>query len=210
LSELRATESEMGYAGTDASLKAVLDCVALPVWVVDHEGLVVLANPAALAALGFNELSELQGRHGHNTIHYKHLDGSPYPAEDCTVLEPSRSGEPVHSDEDWFIRRDGTPFPVSFTSVPIDLPTGRGVVMTFIDMTAQRQPSRRCASVTPSSRASPSRSGSSTTSAVSVTRIRRRWPRSATSSPSSWDSRVTTRSTTSTPTGRRSRPRTVR
>jgi PAS domain S-box-containing protein len=139
LSELRATESEMGYAGTDASLKAVLDCVALPVWVVDHEGLVVLANPAALAALGFNELSELQGRHGHNTIHYKHLDGSPYPAEDCTVLEPSRSGEPVHSDEDWFIRRDGTPFPVSFTSVPIDLPTGRGVVMTFIDMTAQRQ-----------------------------------------------------------------------
>lgn len=33
MSELRATESEMGYAGTDASLKAVLDCVALPVWV---------------------------------------------------------------------------------------------------------------------------------------------------------------------------------
>ena len=30
-------------------------------------------------------------------------------------------------------------FPVSFTSVPIDLPRGRGVVVTFIDMTAQRE-----------------------------------------------------------------------
>lgn len=113
--------------------------MALPVWVVDHGGLIVLANPAALAALGFDELSELQGRHGHDTVHYKHPDGSPYPAEDCPVLEPSRTGEPVHRDEDWFIRRDGSFFPVSFTAVPIDLPSGRGVVMTFTDMSAQRQ-----------------------------------------------------------------------
>ena len=45
----------------------------------------------------------------------------------------------MHRDEDWFIRRDGTMFPVSFTSVPIDLPTGRGVVMTFVDTSAQRE-----------------------------------------------------------------------
>ena len=55
------------------------------------------------------------------------------------MLEPARTGVPVHSDEDWFIRRDGSLFPVSFTSVPIDLPTGRGVVVTFIDLTAQRE-----------------------------------------------------------------------
>ena len=45
----------------------------------------------------------------------------------------------MHRDDDWFIRRDGTMFPVSFTSVPIDLPTGRGIVMTFIDTSAQRE-----------------------------------------------------------------------
>jgi PAS domain S-box-containing protein len=111
----------------------------VPVWVVDHEGLVMLANPAALSALGFERLSELQGRSGHDAVHYMHPDGSPYPAEDCPVLEPARSGEPVQRDEDWFIRSDGTLFPVSFTSVPIDLPRGRGVVMTFVDMTAQRE-----------------------------------------------------------------------
>jgi PAS domain S-box-containing protein len=65
---------ELGARGieADASLEAILDSVALPVWMVDHEGLVVFANPAALATLGFGELSELRGRHGHNTIHYVH------------------------------------------------------------------------------------------------------------------------------------------
>jgi signal transduction histidine kinase len=48
--------------------------------VVDHAGLVVLANPAALEAFGFAELAELRGRHGHNTVHYRHPDGPPYPA----------------------------------------------------------------------------------------------------------------------------------
>jgi len=121
----------------DASLQAVLDCVALPVWVVDHGGLVVLANPAALDVFGY-ELAELQGRHGHDTVHYKHPDGTPYPASECPILGPSRTGEPV-SGEDWFIRRDGSFFPVSYTAVPIELPNGRGVVMTFTDVTAQRE-----------------------------------------------------------------------
>jgi PAS domain S-box-containing protein len=120
-----------------ASLQAILDCVALPVWVVDHDGLVVLANPAALGAFGY-ELAELQGRHGHSTVHYKRLDGSPYPAAECPILEPARSGTPVSGD-DWFVRRDGSMFPVSYTAVPLELPSGRGVVMTFVDMTAQRE-----------------------------------------------------------------------
>ena len=142
MSEPLSTASPTGDVGTTVSLEAILDRVALPVWVVDHDGLVVLANPAALATLGYEHLSELRGRHGHNTMHYKHPDGSPYPADDCEVLEPAGTGVPVHSDDDWFIRRDGTMFPVSFTAVPIDLDTGRGVVVTFLDLTAQRAAER--------------------------------------------------------------------
>jgi len=123
----------------DASLKAIVDCVAEPVWVVDHDGVVLLANPAATATLGYDDASELQGRHGHDTVHYMHPDGTPFPAAECRVILPATTGEPEHADEDWFIRRDGTMFPVSYTSIPIDLPTGRGVVVTFVDMTAQRE-----------------------------------------------------------------------
>jgi PAS domain S-box-containing protein len=123
----------------DASLKAIVDCVAEPVWVVDHRGIVLLANPAATETLGYDDPSELQGRHGHDTVHYQHPDGTPFPARDCRVILPVTTGAPEHADEDWFIRRDGTMFPVSYTSIPIDLPTGRGVVVTFLDRTAQRE-----------------------------------------------------------------------
>jgi PAS domain S-box-containing protein len=119
-------------------LQAIFDCVALPLLVVDHDGLVVLANPVALGALGF-ERAELVGRHAHDTVHYLRPDGSPYPAAECPFLEPRRSGEAVHGQEDWLIRRDGTMFPVSYSAIPIDLPSGRGVVTTFVDLTAQRE-----------------------------------------------------------------------
>ena len=80
---------------TDPVLRAILDGVAVPVCVVDHQGLVVLANPAALDVLGFDGLSDLQGRHGDDAVHSMHPDGAPFPAEDCLVLELSRTSVPV-------------------------------------------------------------------------------------------------------------------
>ena len=121
-----------------ASMEAILECVAQPVWVVDHEGLVAFVNPAGLAALGYDELSELQGRRGHETIHYKHRDGSPYPAEDCPMTRIRGTGETIHMEEDWFVRRDGTMFPVSYTGTPLALPGGPGVVVAFKDIEEQR------------------------------------------------------------------------
>ena len=61
---------------TQPFLKAILDCVAQPVWVVDHDGLIRFANPAALAALGYDDLSELEGKPSHETIQYHRPDGS--------------------------------------------------------------------------------------------------------------------------------------
>ena len=123
-------------------LKAILDCVAQPVWVVDHDGLIRFANPASLATLGYDDLSELEGKPSHETIHYKHPDGSYYPAEDCPLLRPRATGETVHTEEDWFFRRDGTMFPVSYWSAPIDTPDGRGAVLAFTNTEEQRRAER--------------------------------------------------------------------
>jgi PAS domain S-box-containing protein len=100
---------------------------------------VVYVNPAGLAALGYDELSELRGRFGHDAIHYKHRDGSPYPAEDCPMTKVRGTGESVQMDEDWFVRRDGSMFPVSYTSTPIDMADGPGVVVAFKDIEEQRE-----------------------------------------------------------------------
>jgi PAS domain S-box-containing protein len=123
-------------------LEAILDCIAQPVWVVDHDGLIRFANPAALAALGYDDASELAGKPSHETIHYKHADGSAFPAEECPLLRPRATGEIVHADLDWFFRRDGTMFPVSYRSAPIDTSSGRGAVLAFTDIEEQRREER--------------------------------------------------------------------
>jgi PAS domain S-box-containing protein len=115
-------------------LGAVLETAAQPIWVVDPDGLIRFANPAAIAALGYDSADELFGRQSHETIHYKHPDGSPYPAADCPMLLPRTTGERVSSDLDWFFRRDGSMFAVSYLSVPIDMPEGRGAVVAFTNI----------------------------------------------------------------------------
>ena len=125
-----------------ASLEAVLDSIAQPVWVLDHEGIVLFVNPAALAALGYDDASELRGKFGHDAIHYKHLDGSPYPAAECPTTRARGTGETIRIDDDWFVRRDGSMFPVSYVSTPIEMPDGPGLVLAFRDMSEQRAAER--------------------------------------------------------------------
>jgi PAS domain S-box-containing protein len=117
--------------GADDFLAAVLETTAQPMWVVDHEGVIRYANPAAVATLGYDRADELLGRPSHETIHYKYPDGSDFPAAECPMLLPRTTGETVRRDVDWFFRRDGSMFPVSYVSAPIAMPTGRGAVVAF-------------------------------------------------------------------------------
>jgi PAS domain S-box-containing protein len=138
VSDKLPTQPAEWNVGAEAFLATVLDCVAQPVWVVDHEDAILFANPAAVSALGYDDASELAGRPSHQTIHYKHPDGSPFPVEECPMLAPRTTGATIHSDEDWFVRRDGSMFPVEYTSAPIDTPGGRAAVVAFTDITERR------------------------------------------------------------------------
>jgi PAS domain S-box-containing protein len=120
--------------GAEDFLAAVLQAAAQPIWVVDPDGLIRFANPAAIEALGYDTPDELFGRDSHETIHYKRSDGSPYPAAECPMLRPRTTGETVASELDWFLRRDGSMFPVAYVSVPLDMPDGRGAVVAFTDI----------------------------------------------------------------------------
>jgi PAS domain S-box-containing protein len=123
--------------GAEDFLAAVLEAAAQPIWVVDHDGLIRFANAAAVAALGYDSAVELLGRDSHETIHHTRPDGSPYPAAQCPMLLPRTTGETVTSELDWFFRRDGATFPVSYVSVPLGMPGGRGAVVAFTDIEAR-------------------------------------------------------------------------
>jgi PAS domain S-box-containing protein len=129
-------------SGPPDLLKSILDGVAQPVWVIDPEGRIIFANPAAVDALGYDDASDLLGKPSHETVHYKRPDGSPYPADECPMLLPRQTGETVHGDDEWFVRRDGSMFPISFWSAPLDTPGGRGAVLAFSDIEQRRQAER--------------------------------------------------------------------
>src|SRR3954452_13527509 len=115
----------------DQLLSAVSDAAAQPTWVVDPDDVIGFANPAAVTALGYDSADDLLGRHRHETIHYKRPDGTRYPAAECPMQLPRTAGETVARELDWFFRRDGSRFPVSYVSVPIEMAEGRGAAVLF-------------------------------------------------------------------------------
>jgi PAS domain S-box-containing protein len=118
-------------------LAQILDDAPQPVWVVDEEGLIVFANPAAVRVLGYDDAAQLYRRPSHATVHSTRPDGSPYPEHECLMLKPRQTGETVHG-EDWFFRRDGSMFPIAWWSAPIAMANGNGAVLAFSDITEQR------------------------------------------------------------------------
>ena len=138
MEELESSQLSGWVLDAHGFLASILDCVAQPMWVVDHEGRVMFANPAAIETLGYDSLEELCGRNSHETIHYRYPDGRHFPASECPMLRPRTTGETVRSDEDWFFRRDGAMFPVSYVSAPIETPNGRGAVVAFSDIGERR------------------------------------------------------------------------
>jgi PAS domain S-box-containing protein len=134
---VEAVGERLGYGARDV-LAALLDTVADAVYVVDVDGRVQFANPAALALLGYEE-DELIGRVSHPTIHHHHWDGTPVPQEECPMLRPRATGETVRVDGDCFWRKDGTKFRVAYSSAPLPTRQGRGAVVVFRDVTARLQ-----------------------------------------------------------------------
>lgn len=110
------------------------------VYALDHQGRVTYMNPTAEQLLGWTE-SALRGQIMHDMIHYQHPDGTPFPREQCTgLVEVMRSRQTFRTDDDVFIRKDGSMFPVAYSSSPILVDDNvLGVVVAFRDMTARKQ-----------------------------------------------------------------------
>jgi PAS domain S-box-containing protein len=116
---------------------ALLESVADAIYLVGADGRVRFVNPAGVAVLGYEDADQLVGRDSHSTIHHSRPDGTPFPSEDCPLLNARHAGRPIRVDHDWFVRRDGSMVPVGYASAPFATDDGNGAVVVFRDITAQ-------------------------------------------------------------------------
>src|SRR3712207_6583584 len=118
---------------------AILAAVRQPVWVIDHEGRIRFANPAALAVLGYDGLTQLEGRPAHAVVHHTRRDGSPYPVAECPLARCRAEGRTIDAGQDDWIRRDGSLVRIEYSCAPVNAPDGRGMVVAFTDVDERRR-----------------------------------------------------------------------
>ena len=130
--------------GRESSMQRslILDAAGEGIVGTDAAGVVTFINPAGRRLTGYVP-GELTGRSLHDALHHTKVDGSPYPVEDCPVHESLLDGVIHHCDTDVYWRKDGSCFPVEYTSTPIvEDARIRGAVVVFHDVTERREMER--------------------------------------------------------------------
>ncbi|MEM7202209.1 MAG: sigma 54-interacting transcriptional regulator [Planctomycetota bacterium] len=119
--------------------QTILESAGEGIYGLCPQGNATFVNPAAARMLGWS-VDELIGQPMHANHHHSHADGTTYARGECPIYAAFRDGE-VHSvDDEVFWRRDGSSFPVEYTSTPI-LEGGKpnGAVVVFRDTTLRRR-----------------------------------------------------------------------
>lgn len=121
----------------------ILHAVGEGIYGVDAKGVITFVNPAAERMLGWRS-EDLIGRVMHRVVHHSHEDGSRYPLLDCPIYAAFRDATVHRVGEDWFWHRNGSGFPVEYTSTPI-VDDGRpvGAVVVFRDISLRVQAERQ-------------------------------------------------------------------
>ncbi|MBD1552711.1 sigma 54-interacting transcriptional regulator [Pseudomonas typographi] len=126
------------FQETERDNQLLLSAVGDGIYSIDSQGLATFVNPAGARMLGW-EPTDMIGKNIHRIHHHSHADGSHYPVEDCPIYRAVRDGVVHEGRQEVFWRRDGSCFPVEFTSTPV-IADSRivGAVVVFRDITERR------------------------------------------------------------------------
>ena len=117
----------------------ILGSMGEGIYGLNLEGKTTFVNPVGAKMLGY-DVEELLGRPMHDTMHHTKADGTtPYPRDECPMYAAFKDGKVHRVDDEVLWRKDGTCFPVEYTSTPM-WEEGRliGAVVTFQDITERK------------------------------------------------------------------------
>ncbi len=117
----------------------ILQAAGEGVYGLDCQGLTTFVNPAAARMLGW-QAAELIGEPMHQLHHHSHPDGSHYPKQQCPIYAAFKDGAVHQVDDEVFWRKDGSSFPVEYTSTPIyEGNKLAGAVVVFKDVSERKR-----------------------------------------------------------------------
>lgn len=118
----------------------ILNSAGEGIYGLDTNGLITFVNPAAVEMTGWS-VEESIGEAGHAQHHHSRENGSEYLHQECPIYAALKDGEIHHQVRDEvFWRKDGSSFPVYYTSTPIiDDGEIAGAVVVFQDVTEIKQ-----------------------------------------------------------------------
>ncbi len=117
----------------------ILEAVGEGIFCLDLEGRSSFVNLAAARKFGYN-IEELVGRKSYEIIHHSRSDSCSYPEEEWPILMSYKSGAVHRWYDDLCWGKDGTSFPVDYTSTPL-IEGGKltGAVVIFNDITERKK-----------------------------------------------------------------------
>ncbi|CAO4143691.1 Anaerobic nitric oxide reductase transcription regulator NorR [Methylorubrum aminovorans] len=119
--------------------RLILRAAGEGIYGVNAEGVTTFVNPAAERMLGWRS-ADLVGKDMHATVHHTYACGRHYPHHDCPIYAAFRDGAVRQVDDEVFWRKDGTCFPVEYTSTPIrEGGELLGAVIVFRDVSQHRE-----------------------------------------------------------------------
>ncbi|MFP5352382.1 MAG: GAF domain-containing protein, partial [Actinomycetota bacterium] len=118
VAQLELRRAIRGVAQLRREFEMILNSAAEGIYGLDRHGRVTFINIAGARMCGY-EPHELMRQRQHNHIHHSRADGSPYPWQECPNHHTLTSGHAVEVTGEVFWRRDGTSFPVEYSSTPI-------------------------------------------------------------------------------------------
>lgn len=123
--------------------KVITDNATAGLFILDSSGCCTFMNPAAEFITGYH-FEELKGQLLHEKIHYKHRDGSSYPAEECPLVNSFSSRKEIKSHQDVFIHKNGHFLHVSCAARPV-MEKGNSLltVLEVRDITLEKQAQKR-------------------------------------------------------------------
>jgi PAS domain S-box-containing protein len=140
ITERKKAEEKLAKAKNKTQL--ILDSAGEGICGLDLEGNMTFINPAAEKILGYKE-EELRGKLLHALIHHSKPDGSPYRIAESRILAVFKDGRARRESGEVFWRKEDTPVPVEYVSVPIwENEKLVGAVVTFKDISQHKRTER--------------------------------------------------------------------